>query len=87
MLTITDLNADHTLDTAAMSGVRGGLAVAGGDYTSFFGYFNAPTIDGGTHALSQSQSLAVAQSGAVGGVNIVDNYQTQNGVSGQVSLF
>jgi hypothetical protein len=87
MLTITDLNTESTLDTAAMSGVRGGLAIAGGDYPSFFGYFNAPTIDGGTHELIQSQGVAVDQSGAVGGASFSHNYQTQNGVSGQVSLF
>jgi hypothetical protein len=87
MLTITDLNTESTLDTAAMSGVRGGLAVAGGDFASFFGYLNAPTIDLGAHQLIQSQTVAVDQSGAIGGVNISNIHQTQNGVSGQVSLF
>ncbi|NEV63936.1 hypothetical protein [Thiorhodococcus minor] len=87
MLTITDLTADLTLDKAAMSGVRGGLAVAGSDLSAFFGYFNSPTLDLGTHELGQSQSIAVDQSGATGGFNISGGSQTQNGISGQVSLF
>ncbi|NEX23253.1 hypothetical protein G3480_23640 [Thiorhodococcus mannitoliphagus] len=87
MLTITDLTADCTLDKAAMSGVRGGLAIAGGDVASFFGYFNSPTLDLGTHELTQSQSVAVDQGGATGGFNISGVSQTQNGISGQVSLF
>ncbi|NEX23295.1 hypothetical protein G3480_23860 [Thiorhodococcus mannitoliphagus] len=87
MLTINDLTADRTLDKAAMSGVRGGLAVAGSDLASFFGYFNSPTLDLGTHELAQSQAVAIDQSGATGGFNISGASQTQNGISGQVSLF
>ncbi|NEX20777.1 hypothetical protein G3480_10715 [Thiorhodococcus mannitoliphagus] len=87
MLSINDLTADRTLDKAAMSGLRGGLAVAGDDLASFLGYFNAPTLDLGTHELIQSQAVAVDQSGATGGFNINSGSQTQNGISGQVSLF
>lgn len=86
MLSINDLNADCTLDTAAMSGIRGGLAVAGNDLGSFFSYFNSPTLDLGSHALSQSQAVAIDQTGATGGFNISGISQTQNGISGQVAL-
>ncbi|NEV65300.1 hypothetical protein, partial [Thiorhodococcus minor] len=82
MLTITDLTADRTLDEATMRGMRGGLAVAGSDFSSFFGYFNSPTLDLGTHELIQSQAVAVDQSGATGGFNINSSSQTQNGISG-----
>ncbi|NEV60660.1 hypothetical protein [Thiorhodococcus minor] len=87
MLTITDLNADRTLDKAAMSGVRGGFAFAGDVFGSIAGYVNSPTLDLGTHELVQSQAVAIDQSGATGGFNISDTSQTQNGISGQVSLF
>lgn len=87
MLTITDLSADRTLDKAAMSGVHGGLAVAGGAFDSLAGYFNLPTLDLGTHELTQSQNVAVDQSGATGGFSIGANSQTQNGIAGQVTLF
>lgn len=87
MLTLNDLNTDRTLDKAAMSGVRGGLAVAGSDLESFFGIFNSPTLDLGTHELLQSQAVAIDQSGATGGFNINGISQTQNGISGQVSVF
>lgn len=87
MLTIANLATDHTLDTAAMRGVRGGLALAGDAFGSFFGIANTPTIDLGTHRLGQEQNVAVDQSNAIGGFNLVGSHQTQNGVSGQVSLF
>ena len=87
MLTIANLETDRTLDTAAMRGVRGGLALAGDVFGSFFGIANAPTIDLGTHLLGQEQNVAVDQSNAIGGFNLVGSHQTQSGVSGQVSLF
>ncbi|NEX22261.1 hypothetical protein G3480_18445 [Thiorhodococcus mannitoliphagus] len=87
MLTITDLTADRTLDKTAMSGVHGGSALAGDGLSSFFGYFNSPTLDLGSHELIQSQAVAVDQSNAIGGFNVVGSSQTQNGISGQVSLF
>ena len=87
MLTIADLTADRTLDQTAMSGVHGGSALAGDDPSSFFGYFNSPTLDLGAHQLIQSQTVAVDQSDAIGGFNVVGASQTQNGISGQVSIF
>ncbi len=87
MLTIADLTADRTLDKTAMSGVHGGSALAADDPSSFFGYFNSPTLDLGAHELIQKQAVAVDQSGAIGGVNLVGTNQTQNGISGQVSIF
>ncbi|NEX22924.1 hypothetical protein G3480_21910 [Thiorhodococcus mannitoliphagus] len=87
MLTITDLTADRTLDKTAMSGVHGGSALAGDALSAFFGYFNSPTLDLGTHLLAQEQNVAVDQSNAIGGFNVVGANQTQNGISGQVSVF
>ncbi len=87
MLTLADLTADRTLDQTAMSGVRGGSALAADDPSSFFGYFNSPTLDLGAHQLMQNQTVAVDQSHAIGGVNLVGTNQTQNGISGQVSVF
>jgi hypothetical protein len=83
MLTITDLNAESTLDAAAMTNVRGGLSLS--DFDSF-GIFNTPQIDLGTHLLGQTQQLAVDQSGNIGGVNLVFSDQTQNGIAGQVAI-
>ncbi|NEV60657.1 hypothetical protein [Thiorhodococcus minor] len=83
MLSINDLTLSHGLDTTAMGSVRGGFAFA----SDVFGYFNSPTLDLGTHELVQSQAVAIDQSGATGGFNISDTSQTQNGISGQVSLF
>ncbi|NEX19946.1 hypothetical protein G3480_06405 [Thiorhodococcus mannitoliphagus] len=87
MLSITDLTADRTLDEDAMSGVSGGFAFAGDYASAFFGIVNAPEIDLGTHLLAQEQAVAVDQSNAIGGFNVVGSSQTQNGISGQVSLF
>lgn len=86
MMTITDLNTDHTLDKAAMSGVRGGYAFAGDVFGSVLGIVNAPKIDLGTHLLAQEQSIAVDQRNAIGGFNIAAPSQTQNAISGQVSV-
>jgi hypothetical protein len=85
MLTINDLSVTDSLDTAAMRGVRGGYYLPTLP-TSFFGYTNAPTIDAGVHELVQGQSIAVNQAGSLGGFNVVDVDQTQNGVSGQVAF-
>ncbi|NEV64000.1 hypothetical protein [Thiorhodococcus minor] len=87
MMTITDLTADRTLDKAAMSGVSGGAAFAGDAFGAFAGYFNSPTLDLGTHLLAQEQAVAVDQSNATGGFNVVGSNQVQNGISGQVSFF
>ncbi len=87
MLTIADLTADRTLDQTAMSGVHGGSALVGDDPSAFFGYFNSPTLDLGAHLLAQEQNVAVDQSSSVGGFNVVGTSQTQNGISGQVSIF
>lgn len=87
MLTLKDLSADRTLDPTAMRGVSGGYAFAGEAFGSFLGILSAPEIDLGTHLLAQEQAVAVDQSGAVGGFNVVGSSQTQNGISGQVSLF
>ncbi|NEX22259.1 hypothetical protein G3480_18435 [Thiorhodococcus mannitoliphagus] len=87
MLNLTDLSADRTLDKAAMSGVSGGYAFAGDAFGAFFGIVNAPEIDLGTHLLAQEQAVAVDQSNAIGGFNVVGANQTQNGISGQVSVF
>ncbi|NEV60423.1 hypothetical protein [Thiorhodococcus minor] len=87
MLTINDLNADRTLDKAAMSGVTGGFAFAGDTFGSVFGYINSPTLDLGAHLLAQEQAVAVDQSNSIGGFNVVGSNQVQNGVSGQVSIF
>ncbi|NEX23254.1 hypothetical protein G3480_23645 [Thiorhodococcus mannitoliphagus] len=85
MLTITDLTIRHDLDAAAMSNVRGGFALS--DFDALFGtaIVNAPEIDLGTHALLQSQGVAVDQSGNIGGLNLVFSNQTQNGIAGQVA--
>ena len=87
MLTLTDLSADRTLDKAAMSGVSGGSAFAGDVFGTLLGIVNAPTLDLGTHLLAQEQNVAVDQSSSIGGFNVVGASQTQNGISGQVSLF
>ncbi|NEV64001.1 hypothetical protein [Thiorhodococcus minor] len=83
MLTITDLALRNDLDAAAMTSVRAGFSFS--DFESLFstGIVNAPTIDGGTHALLQSQGVAVDQSGNIGGLNLVISDQTQNGIAGQ----
>ncbi|NEV62195.1 hypothetical protein [Thiorhodococcus minor] len=86
MMTIADLSADHTLGTAAMSGVRGGYAFAGDVFGSVFGIVNAPEIDLGTHLLAQEQAVAIDQSNAIGGFNVAAPSQTQNAISGQVSV-
>lgn len=85
MLTLTDLTAESTLDTAALSTVRGGFSLD--DFGSLFstGIVNAPEIDLGTHFLAQSQALAVNQAGNIGGLNLVISDQTQNGIAGQVA--
>lgn len=87
MLTLKDLSADRTLDKAAMGSVSGGAAFAGDAFSSLFGIVNAPEIDLGTHLLAQEQNVAVDQSNAIGGFNVVGSSQTQNGISGQVSIF
>jgi len=87
MLTIKDLSASRTLDRAAMTSISGGWYLPRVWPTTFYGYTNAPTIDAGVHNLTQGQSLAVDQSGSLGGFNAVASHQTQNGISGQVSLF
>jgi len=87
MLTIKDLSAGHALDRAAMTSITGGWYLPPGWPTSYYGYTNAPQIDAGVHNLTQGQSLAVDQSGSLGGFNAVASHQTQNGISGQVSLF
>ena len=88
MLTIKDLSASHSLDRAAMSTVHGGMYAAMPELPSYFyGAVNAPTIDQGFHSLVQGQSVAVDQSGSLGGFNAVASHQTQNGISGQVSVF
>ncbi|NEV65207.1 hypothetical protein [Thiorhodococcus minor] len=87
MMTITDLSADRTLDKAAMGSASGGAAFAGDPFSAFAGYFNAPEIDLGTHLLAQEQAVAVDQSNAIGGFNVVGSSQTQNAISGQVSIF
>jgi len=87
MLTITDLTIRNDLDRAAMSRVSGGFTDMPGFPTSFYSISNTPTIDAGSHFLAQGQSLAVDQSGSLGGFNAVASHQTQNGISGQVSLF
>ncbi|NEX20776.1 hypothetical protein G3480_10710 [Thiorhodococcus mannitoliphagus] len=86
MLTITDLTLRHNLNAASMSSVRGGFALS--DFDSLFstGIVNAPQIDLGTHLLAQEQALAVNQAGNIGGLNLVISDQTQNGVSGQVTI-
>lgn len=86
MLTITDLTADLTLETAAMSTVRGGASLMPTPF-SYLGVFNTPTIDVGTHSLVQGQASVIDQTGSVGGFNAVGSNQTQNGISGQVSFF
>ena len=83
MLTLTDLTVRHDLDTTAMGRVRGGSSLS--DFDSYFGITNAPEIDLGTHALLQSQGVAVDQSGNIGGLNLVFSTQTQNGLAGQVA--
>ncbi|NEV65301.1 hypothetical protein [Thiorhodococcus minor] len=82
MLTITDLTLRDDLDAAAMTKVRGGFSLS--DFDSL-GIFNTPEIDLGTHALLQSQGVAVDQSGNIGGLNLVFSNQTQNGIAGQVA--
>ncbi|NEX19947.1 hypothetical protein G3480_06410 [Thiorhodococcus mannitoliphagus] len=85
MLNITDLTLSHDLDAVAMTNVRGGFAMS--DFDSLFGtaIVNAPEIDLGTHALLQSQGVAVDQSSNIGGLNLVFSNQTQNGIAGQVA--
>ncbi|NEV63935.1 hypothetical protein [Thiorhodococcus minor] len=85
MLTITDLALRNDLDAAALSDVRGGFALS--DFDALFGtaIVNAPEIDLGTHALLQSQGVAVDQSGNIGGLNLVFSDQTQSGIAGQVT--
>jgi len=87
MLTITDLTIRNDLDRAAMTSISGGWYLPSPWPTSYYGYTNAPQIDAGVHNLTQGQSLAVDQSGSLGGFNAVASHQTQNGISGQVSLF
>lgn len=84
MLNIKDLSANHELDRAAMTAVRGGMSLAAPFPGPFFGFVSAPIIDTGHHELEQVQSAVIDQSGNLGGFNAVANYQTQNGVSGQV---
>ncbi|NEX23066.1 hypothetical protein G3480_22670 [Thiorhodococcus mannitoliphagus] len=86
MLSINDLPLRHDLDAATMSNVRGGFALS--DFDAFFGtaIVNAPEIDLGTHALLQSQGVAVDQSSNIGGLNLVISDQTQNGIAGQVAI-
>ena len=88
MLTINDLSASHSLDSAAMRGVRGGSTAVPGLPASYFDITtvtNAPIIDAGVHELVQGQGLAVNQSGSIGGFNVVNSDQYQFGVSGQVA--
>ena len=87
MLTIKDLSASKKLDSAAMTSVRGGTTMwaEGESVRPYGGIFNFPTIDAGVHTLAQGQAATISQAGNVGGFNAVGNYQTQNGVSGQVS--
>ncbi len=89
MLTIKDLAASKELDRAAMTDVRGGsdVAVIEEVVPSYFGIFNTPTIDAGTHVMAQGQLATIGQGGNLGGFNAVDNGQYQNGVSGQVVGF
>ena len=82
MLTIKDLSANKELDRAAMTDVRGGfLGEEGAPFLG--GILNAPIIDDGYHFLAQGQYLGVDQSHNLGGLNLVINYQGQEGVSGQ----
>ena len=87
MLTIKDLSASKELDSAAMTSVRGGSHLTSVEemIRPYYGIVNAPTIDAGVHTLAQGQGATINQAGNLGGFNGVANYQTQNGVSGQVS--
>lgn len=85
MLTIKDLSASKKLDRAAMTDVRGGSDLIKEEVMPFFGIANTPTIDAGAHMLAQGQVATISQAGNIGGFNGVANYQTQNGVSGQVA--
>lgn len=82
MLSITDLTVRNDLDAAAMGSIRGGLSLS--DFDAL-GIFNTPEIDLGTHALLQSQGIAVDQSSNIGGLNLVFANQSQNGIAGQVA--
>ena len=82
MLSITDLTVRNDLDAAAMGSIRGGLSLS--DFDAL-GIFNTPEIDLGTHALLQSQGVAVDQSSNIGGLNLVFANQSQNGIAGQVA--
>ena len=76
MLTVKDLPESTELDRAAMSKVAGGF--------DFLSLLNAPVIDAGSHFLAQGQALVVDQSFNIGGLNLVINDQSQNGIAGQV---
>ena len=83
MLTIKDLSASKELDRAAMTEMRGGF-FGEGELPFLAGFLNAPIIDSGYHFLAQGQAAAIDQSHNLGGLNLVINNQSQNGVSGQV---
>ena len=80
MLTIKDLSASKELDRAAMTAVIGGTELP----SPLFGITNAPIIDAGHHVLAQGQAAAIGQGGNLGGFNAVENWQNQEGFSGQV---
>ena len=81
MLTIKDLSASKALDRAAMTTVRGGTdgIVPQVPSLSF-----AANSDFGIHVLGQTQGATISQVGNQGGFNGVANWQTVNGVAGQV---
>jgi|GEM_PF-5404231 len=57
------------------------------DPLAHFGLGGFGLVANGLPVLEQRQSVAVNQAGSIGGFNAVASHQTQNGISGQVSLF
>ena len=86
MLTITDLSSEKCLAAAELRDVRGGSFVSPVLPVSFSSVFNTPRIDAGVHELNQGQSVAIDQSGSLGGFNIADSNQHQFGIAGQVAF-
>jgi len=84
MLTITDLSVSESLDAAELCDVRGGRYLAEAPLgaegvfaimpVSYAAVVNAPTIDVGVHILNQGQSVALDQSGSLGGFNVSESY-------------